>query len=179
MRVRLLHASGLVLRMFWAALALSGGAGLGWQGASRALAQSAAQTGDFQWQTLGARTYDTNCSGCHQRSGRGIAGGFPPLAGHAPQVLAQKGRAYLARLVLFGLAGAIEVEGTKYSGMMPAWSALKDDEVAAVIDHVLTAWDNDQHLPKDFKPVVPSEIAAARAENLTSEQVYAMREPAV
>ena len=60
--------------------------------------------------------------------------------------------------------------------MMPAWSSLKDDEIAAVIDHVLTTWGNNQQLPKDFKPVVPADIAAARAENLTPEQVYAMRE---
>jgi mono/diheme cytochrome c family protein len=158
------------------ALALSASAPFGPGGVSRALAQTAAPAGDPQWQALGARTYDTNCSGCHQRSGRGIAGGFPPLAGHAPEVLEQKGRAYMARLVLFGLAGAIEVEGTPYNGVMPSWSSLSDAEIAAVIDHVLTTWDNDQHLPKDFKPIVPSEIAAARAENLTSEQVYAMRE---
>jgi mono/diheme cytochrome c family protein len=158
-----------------ASLALSASAQFG-LGASRALAQTAAPAGDPQWQALGARTYDTNCSGCHQRSGRGIAGGFPPLAGHAPQLLAQKGSAYMARVVLFGLTGAIEVEGTPYNGVMPAWSSLSDAEIAAVIDHVLTTWGNDQHLPKDFKPIVPSEIAAARAENLTSEQVYAMRE---
>jgi mono/diheme cytochrome c family protein len=129
-------------------------------GVSRALAQTAAPAGDFQWQALGARTYDANCSGCHQRSGRGIAGGFPPLAGHAPQLLAQKGSAYMARVVLFGLTGAIEVEGTPYNGAMPSWSSLGDAELAAVIDHVLTTWGNDQHLPKDFKPIVPAEIAA-------------------
>jgi mono/diheme cytochrome c family protein len=159
-----------------AALALSASAPFG-LGVSRALAQTVAPAGDFQWQALGARTNDTNCSGCHQRSGGGIAGGFPPLAGHAPQLLAQKGSAYMARVVLFGLTGAIEVEGTPYRGVMPSWSSLSDAEIAAVIDHVLTTWGNDQHLPKDFKPIVPSEIAAARAENLTSEQVYAMREP--
>jgi mono/diheme cytochrome c family protein len=158
-----------------AALALSAAAPLRLEGASRAFAQTTAPAGDFQWQALGARTYDTYCSGCHQRSGRGIAGGFPPLAGHAPQLLAQKGSAYMARLVLFGLSGAIEVEGTQYNGVMPAWSSLRDDEIAAVIDHVLTTWGNDQHLPKEFKPILPSEIAAARAENLTSEQLYAMR----
>jgi mono/diheme cytochrome c family protein len=174
MRVRLLHAPGLVLL---AAFALSAGATLGLESASRALAQSTAPAGDFQWQALGARTYDTYCGGCHQRSGRGIAGGFPPLAGHAPELLAQKGSAYMARLVLFGLSGAIEIEGTPYNGVMPAWSSLKDDEIAAVIDHVLTTWGNAAHLPKEFKPIVPSDIAAARAENLTSEQVYAMREP--
>jgi mono/diheme cytochrome c family protein len=160
-----------------AALALPLGASLGFMGASGALAQPAAPAGDFQWQTLGARTYDSNCSGCHQRSGRGIAGGFPPLAGHAPQVLAQKGRAYVARVLLFGLTGAVTVEGTPYNGSMPAWSSsLSNDEIAATIDYLLTAWGNDQQLPKDFKPIVPSEIAAARADDLTSEQVYAMRE---
>ncbi|MEA3066601.1 MAG: hypothetical protein QOK41_8 [Sphingomonadales bacterium] len=171
MRVCWSHALGLVL----AALALSASAPFG-LGVSRALAQTAAPAGDFQWQALGARTYDTNCSGCHQRSGGGIAGGFPPLAGHAPQLLAQKGSAYMTRVVLFGLTGAIEVEGMPYRGVMPSWSSLSDAEIAAVIDHVLTTWGNDQHLPKDFKPIVPAEIAAARAENLTSEQVYAMRE---
>jgi len=156
--------------------ALATGAPFGPEGGSRARAQTAAPTGGFPWQALGARTYDTNCSGCHQRSGRGIAGGFPPLAGHAPQLLAQKGSAYMARVVLFGLSGAIEVEGAPYDGRMPSWSSLKDDEIAAVIDHVLTTWGNEAQLPKDFKPIVPSDIAAARAENLTSEQVYAMRE---
>ena len=105
-------AAALVRSLVVAALALSAGALWGLAGSSGALAQAAAPAGDSQWQALGAKTYDTNCSGCHQRSGRGIAGGFPPLAGHAPEVLEQKGRAYMVRLVLFGLTGAIEVEGT-------------------------------------------------------------------
>ncbi|HEY6258282.1 MAG TPA: c-type cytochrome [Xanthobacteraceae bacterium] len=170
MRVCWSSALGLAL----AALVWSASAPVGLPGA---LAQSAAPAGDFQWKALGERTYDANCSGCHQRSGSGIAGGFPPLAGHAPEVFAQKGRAYMVRVILFGLTGAIEVAGTKYNGNMPSWDQLKDEEIAAVIDHVLTAWDNDQHLPKDFRPVVPSEIAAARADKLTGAQVYALREP--
>jgi mono/diheme cytochrome c family protein len=170
MRVCRFHILGLAL----AALALVAGAPLG--SASRALAQTPAPAGEFKWQALGARTYDTNCSGCHQRSGRGIAGGFPPLAGHAPQLLEQKGAAFLVRVVLFGMTGAIEVEGAQYSGTMPSWASLRDDEIAAAIDQVLTAWGNDALLPKDFKPILPSDVAAARAENLTPEQVYAMRE---
>jgi mono/diheme cytochrome c family protein len=170
MRFCRFHVPGLAL----AALALAAGAPLG--SPSRALAQTAAPSGDFKWQALGARTYDTNCSGCHQRSGRGIAGGFPPLAGHAPQLLQQKGAAVLVRVVLFGMTGAIEVEGAQYNGAMPSWSALRDDEIAAAIDQVLTAWGNDALLPKDFKPILPSDVAAARTENLNPEQVYAMRE---
>ncbi|HLH94121.1 MAG TPA: c-type cytochrome [Xanthobacteraceae bacterium] len=169
---RSLRWSALIAALRLAALA--GCLVLGTQG--EAPAQSVL-TGGFQWQTLGARTYDNNCSGCHQRSGRGIAGGFPPLAGHAPDVLAQKGSGFLARLVLFGMTGAIEVEGTQYNGTMPSWEdSLKDDEVAAVIDYVLSSWGNDKKLPADFKPIVPADVAAARTEKLTSEQVYAMRE---
>jgi mono/diheme cytochrome c family protein len=177
MRVSLFHIPRLVATsLALAVFALSAGAPWG-MGASRALAQTAAPAGEFQWQALGARTYDTHCSGCHQRGGRGIAGGFPPLAGHVPQLLAQKGSAFMVRVVLFGMTGTIEVEGTQYNGVMPSWSSLRDDEIAATIDYVLTAWGNEAHLPKEFKPIVPSEIAAARAENLTAEQVYAMREP--
>ncbi len=171
------HARGPGLKVVLTAFAVGTFALSMAEGASRALAQTAAPAGDFQWQALGARTYDNNCSGCHQRSGRGIAGGFPPLAGHAAAVLAEKGNGFLVRLVLFGMTGAIEVEGTRYDGNMPSWGdSLKDDEIAAVIDHVLRAWDNEGHLPKDFKPIVPSDIAAARAESLTPEQVYAMRQ---
>ena len=139
-------------------------------------AQTAATNSNFQWQVLGERTYNNNCSGCHQRSGAGIPGGFPPLVGHAPDMYAQKGGGYLARVLLFGLAGAIEVDGTKYNGNMPSWDQLKDEEIAAAIDYVLTAWGNDQRLPKDFMPIMPSAITAARAEQLGKEQVYALRE---
>src|ERR1700722_13396989 len=92
------HGSGLrlVLALTLSAFAVLLGAAFGLE------AQPAAPGGDFQWRALGARTYDNNCSGCHQRSGRGIAGGFPPLAGHASEVLAQKGSGFIARLVLFG-----------------------------------------------------------------------------
>lgn len=156
-----------------AVLALAGSALAGWPGAR---AQTAAPAGNFQWQALGERTFDNNCSGCHQRSGVGIPGGFPPLAGHAPEIFAQKGSGYLVRVLLFGLSGAIDVNGTKYNGNMPSWDQLSDQEIAAVLDHVLTTWGNDQQLPKDFKPILPAEVAAARAEQLTKEQIYALRE---
>jgi mono/diheme cytochrome c family protein len=174
--MRILVRGAVVAALTLAALALSMNAPFGLWCISRVLAQTAAPAGDFQWQALGARTYDANCSGCHQRSGRGIAGGFPPLAGHAPDVVAQKGSAFMVRLVLFGMSGAIEVEGTKYNGSMPSWSSLRDDEIAAVINHVLTDWDNDKQLPKDFKPILPAQVAAARAENLSPDQIYGMRQ---
>ena len=164
------------VRRFASQLAVVALASSALAGSPGAHAQTAASAGNFQWQSLGERTFDNNCSGCHQRSGAGIPGGFPPLAGHAPEIFAQKGGAYMVRVLLFGLGGAIDVNGTKYNGNMPSWDQLKDEEIAAVLDHVLTAWSNDQHLPKDFKPILPADIAAARGEQLTTEQVYALRE---
>ena len=95
---------------------------------------------EFKWQELGARVFDSSCSVCHQPTGLGIAGAFPPLAGHVAESFAQRnGRAYLVRLVLFGLEGAIVVKGSTFDSAMPPWAQLGDDEIAAALDHVLTA----------------------------------------
>lgn len=127
--------------------------------------------------TPGAKTYSANCAACHQENGQGLKGAFPPLAGHAPGLLKQTGgRAYLTRVLLFGLDGAINVNGTGYAGAMPAWGTLDDNAIAAVLNHVVTAWDNKRDLPADFKPFEAAEIAAARNERLTSAAVYALRQ---
>jgi mono/diheme cytochrome c family protein len=125
----------------------------------------------------GASAYAANCSACHQENGRGVAGVFPPLAGNTPNLIAQSGgRDYMIRVVLFGLDGAITVNGANFAGAMPAWIALTDATLAAVLNHVATAWGNRQALPADFKPFTASEIAAARAERMSSARVLALRQ---
>jgi mono/diheme cytochrome c family protein len=125
----------------------------------------------------GASAYAAYCNACHQENGRGVAGVFPPLAGHASNLIAQSGgRDYMIRVVLFGLDGAITVNGATYAGAMPAWIALSDNTLAAVLNHVATGWGNRQALPADFKPFTASEIAAARAERMSSARVYALRQ---
>jgi cytochrome c5 len=144
--------------------------------AQRAQSQTPTQAG-FKWQYLGARVFNASCGVCHQQDGLGVAGAFPPLAGHVAEFFAQRnGREYLARLVLFGLEGTIIVKGSTFAGAMPPLAQLGDDEIAAALDHVLTAWDNDKLLPHDFTPVLPSDIAAARAQPLTAGEVYALRQ---
>lgn len=135
-----------------------------------------ATAGDWDAQ-LGETVFAANCASCHQASGQGIPGAFPPLAGHAPElVAADGGRAYLANTLLYGLQGQIAVGGTSYNGVMPAWAHLGDDQLAAVANHVLYAWDNDQALPDDFAPIARDEIAAARGAGLTGQDVHALRE---
>jgi mono/diheme cytochrome c family protein len=124
----------------------------------------------------GSRVYTTNCVACHQAGGTGMAGAFPPLAGHVPELLKRSdGRTYVGKVLLFGLEGEINVSGNNFAGAMPPWNALSDDDIAAVLNYVSNAWDNGKSLPPDFKPFTPDEIKTLRAPELSSAQVYALR----
>ena len=124
----------------------------------------------------GSRVYATNCAVCHQAGGTGMTGAFPPLAGHVPDLLKQAdGRAYVGKVLLFGLEGEINVNGNDFAGAMPAWSALSDDDIAAVLNYVGNAWDNGKLLPSGFNPFTADEIKVLRTPPLTSAAVYALR----
>ena len=122
----------------------------------------------------GATIYTNNCASCHQANGQGIPGAFPPVAGHSAELIQTQGRDYLPIVLLYGLQGAIEVEGTTYNGVMPAWSQLSDEELAAVTNHIVTEWDEDA-LPDDFQPYEPSEFAEARGQELSADDVLQRR----
>jgi mono/diheme cytochrome c family protein len=102
----------------------------------------------------GAAVYAGTCAACHQASGEGAPGLFPPLAG-SQWVTGDAGR--LARLVLHGLSGPITVRGVEYTGQMPPWRQLSDAELAAVLTHVRTSWGNAG------SPVTADEVARERA----------------
>jgi mono/diheme cytochrome c family protein len=139
-----------------------------------AAASAQAQSGESA--DAGSQIYATNCVACHQAGGTGMTGAFPPLAGHVPDLLKQAdGRTYVEKVLLFGLEGAISVNGNNFAGAMPAWNALSDDEVAAVLNYVSNAWDNGKSLPTGFKPFTSDEIKALRAQPLTPSAVYALR----
>lgn len=105
-----------------------------------------------------------------------MSGAFPPLAGHFPDLLKRAdGRSFIGKVLLFGLEGAISVNGNNFAGAMPPWGGLSDDDIAAVLNYVSNAWDNGKSLPSDFKPFTSDEIKALRTPELTSAQVYALR----
>ena len=88
----------------------------------------------------GQQIYSTTCAACHQPNGEGNGETYPPLAGsewvNGPD-------ARLARIVLHGLTGEVEVAGQTYSGAMPPWKdVLKDEELAAVLTYVRSSWGN-------------------------------------
>jgi len=137
-----------------------------------ARAQSSTASAD-----AGAAIYAANCAACHQAAGAGLASAFPPLAGHVPDLLKPAdGRVYIGKVLLFGLEGAITVNGGDYAGAMPSWqAALSDNDIAAVLNYVSNAWDNGKSLPAGFKPFTADEIKALRTQELTSAAVYALR----
>ena len=120
--------------------------------------------------------YTANCASCHQANGAGLPGAFPPLAEHAPTLMAtDAGREYVISSLLYGLQGEIEVQGMTYAGVMPAWGYLGDDVLANTLNHAATAWGNDALLADDFTPFTADEVAAQRDGGLTAADVYQLR----
>ena len=85
------------------------------------------------------------CGACHQPSGLGTPGQFPPLAG-SEWVLAE-GPNRIVRVVLHGLNGPIDVNGQPFNGtMVPFGDFLRDDkDVGAVLTFIRQnkAWGNN------------------------------------
>ncbi len=95
------------------------------------------------------------CAVCHQSTGLGMPGAYPPLAGsewllNNPEVP--------IRIVLRGLQGPITVKGTSFnSAMTPFADQLSDAEIAAVISYERSSWGNSA-------PAITAEqVAAVRA----------------
>lgn len=88
----------------------------------------------------GQTMYVANCSICHQITGRGAAGVYPPLAG-SDYLSAPEGRENAIRAVVQGLQGAITVNGKTYRNQMPA-VVLDDTQAADVLTYVFNSWGN-------------------------------------
>lgn len=86
----------------------------------------------------GRDLYAANCMACHQTSGRGDPAQAPALRG-SPWVLGSEAK--LARILLHGLNGPIDVLGQHFESEMPAF-ALSDAELAALLTYVRREWGN-------------------------------------
>ncbi|MFW5451389.1 MAG: c-type cytochrome [Methylophagaceae bacterium] len=101
----------------------------------------------------GKKLYGTNCVACHQATGQGIPGAFPPLAGS--DYLADKQKAISAPVN--GLQGKITVNGTDYNSAMPAFGHISDQDIADIMTYVMNSWGNEGG------DVTADEVAQARA----------------
>lgn len=81
------------------------------------------------------------CAACHQKTGAGAPGQFPPLAGS--DWVNVEGPNRLIRIVAHGFAGPVTVNGQAYSGAMPQFlGVLNEKEIADVISYIRNAWGN-------------------------------------
>jgi len=116
----------------------------------------AAPTRPYQFDAArGASLFATNCSACHQQTGMGLPGAFPPLKGD-PVVLSPD-PAKQIETILHGMHGR-NIGGTVYQTPMPAFAArLNDADIADIINHERSSWGNQA------KPVKADQVKAARA----------------
>lgn len=125
----------------------------------------------------GRRLYARSCAACHGADGTGRPGTFPPLVGHVPAFTAPEGgRDYLIDVLLYGLSGPIEADGTTYRGFMPPVSRLDDQQIADVLNYSLGAWGNAAGLPGGFEPLEADEVSARRGRELGPADIHARRQ---
>lgn len=117
---------------------------------------ASAATGGYTFDAAkGKELFTANCSACHQATGEGIPGAFPPLKGNAAVDNADP--TLHLDTILHGAQGVV-VGGVKYTSAMPPFAGqLNDADIANVANYERTSWGNHA------KPVTPAEVAAQRA----------------
>lgn len=105
----------------------------------------------------GKKNYMTICVACHQPTGAGLPGAFPPLI-KTEYVNGPPDR--LAAMVLKGVLGPITVNGALYNSMMPGQEAvLTDEKIAGILTFVRSSFQNTSG------PVTKEIVAAARKQS--------------
>ncbi len=121
---------------------------------------------------LGKKQYASICITCHQPTGVGVPGQFPPLAG-SEWVSGSEER--LIRILLRGLKGHITVMGKDYSAaVMPAFGQVagsqfnwSDEKVAAVLTYIRQEWGNKSG------PIATEKVAEIRGKESAMKETTA------
>nr|WP_255806937.1 cytochrome c [Belliella alkalica] len=95
----------------------------------------------LQYAIEGKILYENYCGNCHQNNGTGLGKLIPPL----------KGSDYIgnnpkrtARIIKYGLAGPIVVNGVTYNQPMPANPNLTNMEIAHIVTYIFNIWGNEE-----------------------------------
>lgn len=126
-----------------------------------------ARTTGFRWEELGRDSYVRNCASCHGRDGRGWDE-YPGVRHTGRLFDAAGGRGYVIDLHLYGLSSR------RWGAPMPPMGHLHDVELAAVINHVLTAHGGTSGAPAR-RLLVPGEVAVRRGGALSPADVNRSR----
>ncbi|HEY4301565.1 MAG TPA: cytochrome c [Candidatus Didemnitutus sp.] len=117
----------------------------------------------------GKKVFNQICITCHQATGQGVPGTYPPLAGSE---WAQGDEQRIIRIVIDGLHGPIHVENKDFNNAMTALgTTLRDEQIADVLTYVRQEWGNKAP-PVDAETVtkIRAELGG-RTESFTSEEL--------
>lgn len=104
--------------------------------------------------SIGAGLYQKNCASCHQGTGRGVKGAFPPLAGSL--IVNDKNPELLIKIILMGY------DARKEYGAMPALAeTLTDQEIKDIVDYERSSWGNSA-------PKVPIEMITRLRDSISN-----------
>lgn len=106
----------------------------------------------------GKTVYMQVCFACHQPTGLGLPGMFPPLAGSDWTAAKKPDR--MIRMVLHGVTGPVTINGKPFNTpaplMPPQGSVLSDQQIADVLTYVRQTFGNGA------SPVMPEQVKAIR-----------------
>jgi mono/diheme cytochrome c family protein len=114
----------------------------------------------------GKVAYEQACMPCHQQTGLGVPGQFPPLAESEWANTTGAGR--MIRIALHGLSGEVVVKGQKWNAAMPGGigETLSDNDLAAAISYIRGSWGNKASLVK------PAEVKAVKSKTAGRSQPW-------
>jgi mono/diheme cytochrome c family protein len=106
-----------------------------------------------QYYLQGEQLYQTHCSNCHQKNGRGLGRIYPPLDtsdfmnDHFEEVIC---------LMDNGRQGELIVNGKNFNKPMPGIPSLTDLEIAEIATYIYNSWSHQRDLVdvKDVRDVL-------------------------
>jgi mono/diheme cytochrome c family protein len=118
----------------------------------------------FEWEELGAGSWARNCQSCHGPEGLGWDQ-YPSIAHASTFLLLPGGREHLLDVHIYGLTSS------RWRVPMPPMGHIRDVELAAVINHVLTSFGNELRLPSDPALFRPEDVESRRGLELKPADV--------
>lgn len=122
------------------------------------------QEAAFDWQALGEEVFTDSCAGCHSE------------LTYIPQIVsAEGGREYLMYFMVYGVQGQLSIDGRETTGRHRSYADMSNEDLAAVLNHMLIGWGNEANLPEDLAFYAPEELEPVKADETTGEDVVMMR----
>ncbi|MEO6787252.1 MAG: cytochrome c [Chthoniobacteraceae bacterium] len=121
---------------------------------------------------LGEKVFKETCMVCHQQTGLGLAGQFPPLAGSEWLDGSEYNEKRVVAIVLKGLKGPITVKGATFNNLMPTQeAALTPKKIAAALTYVKQAWGNKGGEITEAQVVAAKKEFASRTDQWTADEL--------